>query len=100
MDDNNIPGNVLLIDRGVEFASKQKLNSHTSSYRPYEPDMVDLIESNSLIYPSLVQTGCPHNITNKDEYRLCITLVLSDLISKKRLTMYEAQSRLSKFIIN
>jgi len=84
----------------VDLATPNKLNAPRPSYIPYTPDQVELIESNPLIYPSLIQAGCPHNVTNRDEPRLCITTILTDLTTYKRLTMAEAQPRLSKFMIN
>jgi len=70
-----------------------------TEYIPWKADMVDLVESSPLSYPSLVQAGCPHNVTTTNEDRLCITVVLSDLITKERLTMAEAKLRLQEFII-
>lgn len=70
-----------------------------TQYIPWRSDMVDLVESDPLIYPSLVQAGCPHNVTTTKEDRLCITVVLVDLITKERLTMAEAKLRLQEFII-
>jgi len=76
-----------------------KKTSTNKNYIQWNPDMVDLVESDSIAHPSLVQVGCPHNITNKDEYRLCITVVLCDLVSHDRLTMSQARIKLSKFLI-
>jgi hypothetical protein len=76
-----------------------KKTATNKNYISWNADQVDLIESNSLIYPSLIQVGCPHNIINKDQHRLCITLVLCDAISTKRLTMSEAQLKLNKFLV-
>ena len=76
-----------------------KKTSTNTNYISWSPDQVDLVESNSLNYPGLVQAGCPHNITNKDQHRLCITVVLCDEISTKRLTMSEAQLKLNKFLV-
>ena len=70
-----------------------------TEYIPWTADMVDLVESDPLHYPSLVQAGCPHNVTTVKEDRLCITVVLSDIITEERLTMAEAKLRLQKFII-
>ena len=76
-----------------------KKTSTSVNYIQWNPDMVDLVESDSIAHPSLVQVGCPHNITNKDEYRLCITVVLNDLVSSDRLTMSQARIKLSEFLI-
>ncbi len=70
-----------------------------TEYIPWKADMVDLVESDALNYPSLVQAGCPHNVTTTNEDRLCITVVLSDLITSNRCTMAEAKLKLQEFII-
>lgn len=73
--------------------------SINTKYISWTRDMVDLVESNTLDCPSLVQTGCPHNVINKDEYRLCISLVLTDSVTSNRLTMSEAKFKLQEFLI-
>jgi hypothetical protein len=70
-----------------------------TEYIPWKADMVDLVESDPLNYPSLVQAGCPHNVTTTDADRLCITVVLSDIITSNRCTMAEAKLKLQEFII-
>lgn len=73
--------------------------SINTDFISWKEDMVELIESNALTYPSLVQAGCPHNITNRKEERLCIAVVLTDLITSNRCTMAEAKLKLQEFII-
>jgi len=67
-------------------------------YIPCRPSEVDLVESSIIGFPSLIQVGCPHNVTNANEYRLCIALVLWDP-AIGRLTMDDACNRLSNFIV-
>ena len=69
-----------------------------TEYIPWENHMVDLVESDLLEYPSIVQVGCPHNIINTDDYRLCISLILRDTNSK-RASMQFATTNLTDFII-
>jgi hypothetical protein len=60
---------------------------------------VELMESTTIRKCfTLVQVGCPHNICNDDEYRLCITLILRDQKTYRRLSMADAITRLSKYI--
>jgi len=76
-----------------------KKTSTNNNYIQWNTDTVDLVESDPVARPSLVQVGCPHNITNKAEFRLCITVVLCDLVSSNRLTMSQARIKLSEFLI-
>jgi hypothetical protein len=47
-----------------------------TDYISWKADEVDLVESDPLNYPSIVQVGCPHNVVNTNDYRLCISVVL------------------------
>ena len=68
-------------------------------YIPWDPSTVELVESNPLAYPSLVQVGCPHNVTTKDKHRLCISLFLIDVTTFKRITFDIAKNRLAEYLI-
>jgi hypothetical protein len=70
----------------------------STSYIPWLPHQVECVQTATVSFPSIVQTGCPHNIVNSTEPRLCITLLLYDPIIG-RLSMADACERLAKFII-
>ena len=78
--------------RKVEFTTVD------TEFIPWETYMVDLVESDLLDYPSIVQAGCPHNVVNTNDYRLCISLVLSDN-NLKRASMDFASTNLADLII-
>ena len=64
----------------------------------YKTDEVDLIHSQTIGLPSLVQVGCPHNVVNGSTERFCISLVFENSISKKRLTFNEAVALFKNYI--
>jgi hypothetical protein len=68
-------------------------------FLPWDSNMVDLVESDALSYPSLVQVGCPHNVTNPNEYRLCIALVLLDANHLQRISLNSAKNKLAEYVV-
>jgi hypothetical protein len=82
-----------IIPKKVYFTAKV-----STEYIPWTIDMVDLVESDPLEYPSLVQVGCPHNVINADEYRLCISLLLRDT-NLNRISIQSATTNLADLII-
>jgi len=62
-----------------------------TSYILYNKDEVQLEHSQSLTGPNLLQVGCPHNITNGDQERFCLSVVFFDKTSNRRPTMAEAK---------
>jgi len=60
-----------------------------SQYTVYKTTEVDLIDKQSVKFPSLVQVGIPHNIQNFEEPRYCLSLVLRKQ-DNTRLTMAES----------
>ena len=87
------------VKEGVKPGTTNFTPDEGTTYIPWNPSMVDLVESNDLAYPSFVQVGCPHNITNANEHRLCILLVLIDTITFKRITIDLAENRLTEYLI-
>ena len=75
----------------------RRLTQAGTPYLIYKLDQVENVASDSLTFPSLVQVGCPHNVVNEDDYRLCLSVHLNNIYTKKRLTMQEAYERL-KFL--
>lgn len=63
----------------------------------YNKNEVDLLHSQSVGFPGLVQVGIPHSITNPEDKRLCISLVLHNL-KCKRLTMNESLEIFKEYI--
>ena len=68
-------------------SEKLKINSIGKTYSDYDIDQVELIHSQPIGKPSLIQVGIPHNITNGPEERLCICLVM---VNKGRISMQKA----------
>ena len=56
------------------------------SYIDCNKEDVDLIHSQAVNFPSIVHVGIPHNITNYNEPRLCLTMVIKDTYSNTRLS--------------
>jgi len=53
-----------------------------SSYNLYDPDEVQLIHTNTIKNPTLVQVGIPHNIVNPGKERWCYSMVILDPATK------------------
>ena len=60
------------------------------AYVHYKPNEVELIHSQKVGCPSLVQTGVPHNVVNYYGSRRCISIALTHRQTKKSVTMDEA----------
>jgi hypothetical protein len=69
-----------------------KLNTtDIKSYALYYNELdVELIHSQQVGQPSLVQVGCPHKVINSDTERFCISVVFETADTKERLTFQEA----------
>ena len=66
--------------------SKTLINTSYISYRQHEVDMID---KQTVKFPSIVQAGIPHNIINYSEPRWCLSIVLVRSTGE-RLTMKES----------
>jgi hypothetical protein len=65
--------------RVVNEKPKEKLTTPVGSkYNVYEPDEVQLMHSNVIKNPSLIQAGIPHNIINPGSERWCYSMVVED----------------------
>jgi len=67
--------------------NKTLVNSHSIWYTPEE---VDLVYSEDVRGPAIVQVGIPHNITNRNQHRFCVSLVFRNAKTGARPTMSEA----------
>jgi hypothetical protein len=57
-------------------SEKLKITSIGTIYSNYDIDQVELVHSQTIGKPSLIQSGIPHNVTTSLEERLCICLVI------------------------
>ena len=87
------------VKEGVSSSTKCFTPDEGTVFLPWEPNMVDLVQSDALSYPSLVQVGCPHNVTNPNEYRLCIALVLLDGNHFQRISLASAKNKLAQYVV-
>jgi hypothetical protein len=71
-------------------SGKSKITDINSDYVLYTRSRVELIYSNNLKTPSLVQAGIPHNTSNDKEERYCFTFILADCITRKPICMDRA----------
>jgi hypothetical protein len=71
------------------------INSPSLQYKPYE---VELVHTQQVGHPSLVQVGCPHNVVNGPEERFCVSIVFKHKSTRNRVTMYEALEVFKKYI--
>ena len=67
-------------------------------YILYNKDEVQLEHSQSLTGPNLLQVGCPHNITNGDQERFCLSVVFFDKTLNRRPTMAEARETFKDYL--
>jgi hypothetical protein len=77
---------------------KSKINT---LYVPYDLTEVDLVYTEQLANPSIVQVGVPHNITNYSQDRYCVSVVPGMWCNGEiyRPTVDEALNIFSKFLI-
>jgi hypothetical protein len=71
------------------------INSPSLQYAPGE---VELVNTQQVGRPSLVQVGCPHNIVNGPEERFCVSVVFKHKSTNKRVTMEEAIAEFREYI--
>lgn len=77
---------------------QNKTDIGTPSLRYALKDCI-LIHEESIVKPSLVQTGVPHTIKNRFENRWCISFNFRDIDTKKYLTMDDALILFKDFLI-
>ena len=75
-----------------------KVTPIDTKYFGFEKDEVNLLESAVVHSPSLIQVGIPHNITNPNEHRLCVSVVICHN-DESRITMQEASSIFSEYLV-
>ena len=75
--------------------SKTRVGSPSLRFLPTD---VDLIHSEPIHSPSIVQVGCPHNITNGPIDRYCISTIFSKTGTLTRLTVAEAAEIFKEFV--
>jgi hypothetical protein len=86
------------------YSVKPNLNKTSSitsigtQYLKYDIEEVELVYSQSVNFPSIVQVGIPHSITNPDTWRICISLIIIDS-NHKRISMSVAQKIFKNYII-
>jgi len=71
------------------------INSYALYYKDAE---VDLIHSQTVGQPSLVQVGIPHRVVNGNAERFCVCVVFEDRDTKKRPTFQEALELFKNYI--
>jgi hypothetical protein len=70
-------------------------------YMYFEPSDCDLVWSDSVGQPSLVNVGVPHSVDNtaSSTGRWCLCYILEDLLSKRKLEWSEAADRLQAYLM-
>jgi len=85
-----------------DFAKNKEpsLTVINTKYLAYEPNEVTLIEAAPLLDGSsyVIQAGTPHNVTNADEDRFCISLIFKDA-DRKRFTMAGAKELFADYLV-
>jgi len=70
-----------------------------SNSKQYSPDDVELVYSENVRGPALIQVGCPHNIRNGNYERFCVSIAFKDPKLGRRPTIAEAKEIFKKYII-
>ena len=81
----------------VDTRVSNTANIPSRNYVSYNLDEVDLIHSQVVGFPSIIQAGVPHNVTNITGTRRCITIALFNNIGSA-LTIEQATQLFSKYI--
>lgn len=78
-----------------------KISEYHTLYKGFELSEVELVHSQAVGTPSIVQVGVPHNATNGSNPRWCLCLILmwADQTRKERPTMGQVVELLSEYII-
>jgi hypothetical protein len=71
------------------------INSPSLQYKTAE---VELVHTQTVGHPSLVQVGCPHNVVNGPEERFCVSIVFKHKSNRERVTMDEAINAFKEYI--
>jgi hypothetical protein len=74
------------------------LTAINTSFLKYESDEVELLHSQTVGFPSIVQVGTPHSITNPETWRICISLIIHDC-NHKQVSMSTAQEIFKNYIV-
>ena len=72
-------------------------NTLNTLYTQYSSNEIELIHSQQVNFPSIVQAGVPHDITNGDKDRWCLSLVLAK--NGKRIKMAEALEIFKPYLV-
>jgi len=68
--------------RVINNTIKEKLITPVgSNYNVFDPADVKLLHTNTIVNPSLVQAGIPHNIVNPGDERWCYSMVVEDPVT-------------------
>ena len=73
-----------------------KVNSPTLNFNKEE---VDLVHTQAIESPSIVQAGCPHNMINGSTERFCISTIFASIETRNRLTMNQAKEIFKEFVV-
>ena len=79
-----------------ETKNTSPINSYSITYKPAE---VDLVYSENVRGPALVQVGTPHNVRNGNQERWCVSIVFRDRSLGRRPTMVEANEIFKQYLI-
>jgi hypothetical protein len=80
--------------------SKPPLRSIANTgYKVYQPDEVDLLYSIETPYTTLIHAGYPHNASNADEDRWCISVSYNFVHNDERPTMNQALELFKDYLI-
>ena len=82
----------------AEIKKSASITSIGTQFVSYDKTEVDLLHSQIVGFPGLVQVGVPHSITNFEDKRLCISIVLHNM-QNKRLSMNEALVIFKDYIV-
>jgi hypothetical protein len=69
-----------------------------TEYYYYNRDTLELVHSQRVGFPSLVQVGLPHDITTGDEERLCVSIMLGNKNSYEYIKFNDALTIFNDYI--
>jgi len=72
--------------------------SLSNLYVSFDRNEVDLIHSQPVKFPSMVQAGVPHNIHTGNEHRICVSLTFGSIKEYRRYNWDESLCVLKNFI--
>ena len=87
-----------IYNKKIQPGEIKSKDDNSNFYVGFDQDEVDLVHTQQVNFPSLVQVGVPHNIHTGNGHRICVSLTFGSIKENRRYTWDESVSVLKNFI--